>query len=54
MYIATLELTAVSYGNDRGKWPGYVPAERNKKPEQVIGKIPVDLFFTYLQGKLYS
>lgn len=29
-----------------GKGRGYVPAERNKKPEDVIGVIPVDSIFT--------
>ena len=29
---------------DRGR--GYVPAERNKKPDDVIGTIPVDSIFT--------
>ena len=29
---------------DKGR--GYVPAERNKKPEDVIGTIPVDSIFT--------
>ena len=55
MYIATLEpdgrlFMEMTVENGRG----YVPAERNKKPEQVIGEIPVDSIFSPIYKVNYT
>jgi DNA-directed RNA polymerase subunit alpha len=46
---ATLSMEVVV---ERGK--GYVPAERNKKPDQSIGVIPVDAIFTPIRRVNYT
>jgi DNA-directed RNA polymerase subunit alpha len=46
---ATLSMEVVV---ERGK--GYVPAERNKKPDQSIGVIPVDAIFTPVRRVNYT
>ena len=54
-HIATLDAGArleMEMTVDRGR--GYVPAERNKKPDQPIGVIPVDSIFTPIRRVNYT
>ena len=46
MHIATMDNGRLFMEITEAKGRGYVPAERNKKGEQVIGLIPVDSVFT--------
>lgn len=55
LYIATLEHDGRLFMEmtvEQGR--GYVPAERNKKPEQVIGEIPVDSIFSPIYKVNYA
>ncbi len=55
LHIATLDKGARFYAEivlEKGR--GYVPAERNKKPDQPIGVIPVDSIFTPVRKVNYT
>ncbi len=55
LHIATLEADGRLFMEmtvEKGR--GYVPAERNKKPEQVIGEIPVDSIFSPIYKVNYT
>lgn len=55
LHIATLDETAslkIEMTVERGR--GYVPADKNKKPEHVIGIIPIDSIFSPILRVNYS
>jgi DNA-directed RNA polymerase subunit alpha len=55
LHVATLDKGARLYAEltvERGR--GYVPAERNKRPEHGIGVIPVDSIFTPIRRVNYT
>lgn len=55
LHIATLDKGARFFAEiavEKGR--GYVPAERNKKPDQPIGVIPVDSIFTPVRKVNYT
>ena len=55
MHIATVDETGslkMEMVVERGR--GYTPADKNKKPDQVIGIIPIDSIFSPIQRVNYT